>query len=335
MKHTSTLKYSLVLLLGVAQSMAVAGQQSTNRWSVSARSGFNIKADFNYGVSPAAGIPQLTPNGDPFNYDDGYVLTDISGSAGGQTWYWGYDDAAQVVGNEILMSSTTFGGTSGDQEMNGEIPFVGAELLYSRALEFNDDWIFGFDFAISFLPFEFEDRSSFSTETTTTTDRFGFTGGTLPPGAPYQGTFNGPGFLIDAAPSSSSTVVVPGAAVIGRSELNGTLWGLRIGPYMEFPLGENFSVHCSGGLSLGWLDVDVDWRTTGGSAASGSGSDSEMLSGAFLGADILWFFAESWSLTAGAEFEYLNDWEGSFGGNTVRLDFTRSLYATLGISRSF
>lgn len=33
--------------------------------------------------------------------------------------------------------------------------------------------------------------------------------------------------------------------------------------------------------------------------------------------------------------EYPSDWEGSFGGNTARLDFTRTLYLNLGLQYEF
>ncbi len=342
MKNTHTVKISLLLLLGLAQTTVHAGEHSTNRFSVSARAGFNIKSDFRYSATTFAGASDTTPNGDAYNYDDGYVLTDVSGNAGGMTWYWGYDDsAAQVdtLNDEIVMTRTDNIADSGKNDMDGSTPFVGAEMLFSHEFERSEDWRFGFDIAASFMPLDFEDDSQFMTTDATTTDRFAFTGGTTPPtatpGTPYQGTFNGPGFLIGSTPASSSTVTAPGAAVNVKSELDGTLWGLRIGPYMEFPLSDSLLLHCSGGLSLGWLDVDVDWQATGAISETGGGRNSANLSGMYLGADLLWLVTENWHLTAGAEFEYLNDWEGDFGAGTASLDFTRTLYATLGIARDF
>src|SRR5882672_7958373 len=74
---------------------------STNRVTLSVRYGFNVSGKFKgIGSSFAPGAPlaggRRTPRGDNYNYDNGYVLTDISGNAGGQTWYWGYDSASQV-----------------------------------------------------------------------------------------------------------------------------------------------------------------------------------------------------------------------------------------------
>ena len=335
MKTTYKTKYSILLLLGLIHSVAFAGAHATNRLSVAARVGFNIKAKVDYAAGSGGAAPRFTPDGDLYNYDDGYVLTDVSGSAGGVTTYWGYDDAAQDNGSEILMIRTSTVESSGPSSMDADDPQIGAEVTYSHELEVEKNWRFGFDFAASFQPLKYEDKSSFAPQTSTTTDTYGYAG-VAPPAAPYQGTFNGPGFLLSSTPSSSSTTPgIPGAVINGKSELDGTLWAVRIGPYMEFPLGDNLALHCAGGLSLAWLDVDVDWSTTGGATANGGGTDSETLSGAFLGADLFWSVTEKWSAAVGVEFEYLNDWEGNFGGSTVQLDFTRSLYATLGISREF
>ena len=79
-----------------------------NHFSFSARAGFNITGRFkNLGALTLTPSTRLTPNGDPYNYDNGYVLTDVSGNAGGQTWYWGYDGPGQISGNTILMSRST------------------------------------------------------------------------------------------------------------------------------------------------------------------------------------------------------------------------------------
>src|SRR5690348_15347737 len=84
-----------------ASATAQAQQDVTNRLTFSGRVGFNISARFK-GISapPPTASGRRTPNGDPYNYDDGYVLTDVSGNLGDQTYYWGYDDSSrQISGN--------------------------------------------------------------------------------------------------------------------------------------------------------------------------------------------------------------------------------------------
>src|SRR5690242_12453854 len=110
----------IAILLGVLLLLpgVVRGDDATNRLTFSARIGFNISARFNgvAGAAPLRAAPRLTPNGDPYNYDNGYVLTDVSGNFGGETWYWGYDStAAQVSGNSISFnrSASSAAGNSG------------------------------------------------------------------------------------------------------------------------------------------------------------------------------------------------------------------------------
>src|SRR6266699_1485286 len=72
-----------------------------NRLSLSARFGFNISGKFkgigNGLFTVPAPNPRRTLDGDAYNYDDGYVLTDSSGNFGGETRYWGYDDSASQI----------------------------------------------------------------------------------------------------------------------------------------------------------------------------------------------------------------------------------------------
>src|SRR5436190_316861 len=110
------MKTNRFIWVGVAAMMSLsaahAAETVTNRLSASVRFGLNISAKFrgNVGTVPP-GAPRTTPDGNPYNYDDGYVLPDVSGGAGGQTWNWGYDNSAsQISGggafpaNTILMS---------------------------------------------------------------------------------------------------------------------------------------------------------------------------------------------------------------------------------------
>ena len=62
-----------------------------NRLSLSARFGFNISGRFkdigNRLFTVPAPNPRRTLDGDPYNYDDGYMLTDTSGSLDSLTSY--------------------------------------------------------------------------------------------------------------------------------------------------------------------------------------------------------------------------------------------------------
>src|SRR6185436_7145750 len=104
----------------------------------------------------------------PYNYDDGYVLTDSSGNAGGQTWYWGYDNSAGQISdgttfpaNTILLSRATTDGSFASPEMDGD-PQVGVEITYNRHLFSRQRINFGLEFGGNYLNIGIHDRSSFS-----------------------------------------------------------------------------------------------------------------------------------------------------------------------------
>src|ERR1051326_9177978 len=75
-----------------------------NRFSFDARFGFNIKSRFkDLGRLSLRPNTRKTPDGDSYNYDDGYVHQDVSGNYGGQTWNWGYDRPGQISGDTFQM----------------------------------------------------------------------------------------------------------------------------------------------------------------------------------------------------------------------------------------
>src|SRR5450756_336258 len=155
------------LLLATAVSAEQDAQtylNSTNRVTLSLRLGFNISGKFKgVGTTFAPGAPlantRFTPQGDKYNYDDGYVLADASGSKDGLTWYWGYDNASQVNAsgaNSIDFHRTDAVGLPGDRS-NNDSPYLGAELAYNYELGKND-WrhlYYGIEAAVNFMPVSF------------------------------------------------------------------------------------------------------------------------------------------------------------------------------------
>src|SRR5947207_1223367 len=86
---------STTLTLAAASPFALHGAdfpEDPNRLSLGPRFGMNFKAAF--GNSPAVN-PGLAAAGADHTYNDGYVLRDISGNAGGLTWNWGYQNSSQ------------------------------------------------------------------------------------------------------------------------------------------------------------------------------------------------------------------------------------------------
>lgn len=338
-------RFNLVVLTAAMFTLAAGAQDiATNRLSFSGRFGFNISARFkNITVAPITepNSPRSTPsqpgrpNGDPYNYDDGYVLTDVSGNYGGETWYWGYDNSgSQISGNTILLSrtTTTAGGASESFDDN---PSLGGELTYNRLLGVKDDARFGVEMAVNYLNLSLRANNTFASATRVT-DAYPFTPGTTPPDTatgPYQGSFEGPGFVIGDTPVSSSTVVVTGT---DRRQLDANLWGIRLGPYLEVPLGEPMNLSISGGLAVGLMDASASWaQTTGSSTLSGSGSDFGVLWGGYVSATVTWYLSDNWSLAGGAQYQTLGEYQHSFGGRTAVVDLSKSWFVTLGLSYNF
>lgn len=348
-------RYNLVVLaVALFTTAASADEIATNRLSLSGRLGFNISARFKgVTVAPvgAPASPRSTPSqpgrpdGDPYNYDDGYVLTDVSDNYGGQTWYWGYDNSAsQISGNTILLSRTTTTAGGGATDSFDDDPQLGAELTYNRFLGTWGDARYGLEAAVNYLNLSLRANDTFSASATRVTDAYSFTPGTTPPNAtppntvpgPYQGSFEGPGFVIGDTPVSSSTVVVTGAAVTDKRHFDANLWGLRLGPYLELPLGGPMNLSISGGLAVGLMDAEASWsQRSGSSTLSGSGDDWDVLWGGYASATVTWALSERWSLAGGAQFQTLTDYEHSFGGREVEVNLGNCWFVTFGLTYTF
>jgi hypothetical protein len=335
--------YFAAVFVALAGGPARAQDQVTNRFTFSARLGLNISAkfkDLTLTLAPAAG--RTTPDGAAYNYDDGYVLTDVSGNFGGQTWNWGYDDSAsQISGNTILLSRSTPATADFPSRSSSSDPNYGGELTYNRLLGVINEAAYGFEVAGSYLDIALRDNRTFSSQATRLVDAYPFTPGTTPPAAtpalPYQGTFNGPGFVIGATKTNSTTTVSPGPTATDRRRFDADLWGFHLGPYLEVPLGDNFSLALSGGLAVGLLESEASWaaQIAGGPSLSGSGRHESVLWGGYVGANLLWRWSEHWSAVGGVQYQNLGTYRHSYGGREVELDLRKSLFVSLGLGYDF
>lgn len=307
-----------------------------NRFSLHARFGFNIKARFQSAATgPRTAVGNPTAGVD-HNYDDGYVRVDRTANNGGVTWYWGYENPAQVVGNTIEFHSlaSTGNGQTGDVDSD---PQYGAELVYQRQLgTIGDDLRWGLEAGLGWSPISISDRGALPGGVTQITDAYAFAPGTTPPAAPYAGSFNGPGFLLFDAPTRSSAPLAS-SSLGGSREFDADLFSLRLGPSLEIPLGRHAMLGLSGGLALGQLQADYRWHQTlaGQDAGSGSGSDSDFLVGVYAGLSCLWAFDQHWSAHLGAQIQSLGEYSHSFEGAKVSLDLSQMVWVSVGLGYSF
>ena len=315
---------------------------STNRLTVSLRFGLNITGKFK-GIGSSLN-PANAPA--PGKYADGYVLTDVSGNFGGQTWNWGYQNASQVGAsgaNSIDFHNYTASGfpksSSGDDS-----PYIGCEVTYDYEIGVKEDWhhlAYGIEAAANYMPISFNTSSSYNGAINEQTDTYGYTSGTTPPGAPYAGSYDGPGFVINVPRIGTATTVIPGATLVSHQNFYANLWGFRLGPYVEAPVTEKLSLHASGGFALGMLDADASWTETltvpgnGSTTTRGSGKNFEVLCGFYAGLDAIYHFNEKWGVDVGAQFQDLGTYDHNFGGRTAQLDLSQSIFIQAGVSYSF
>jgi hypothetical protein len=317
-----------------------------NRFSFDGRFGFNISAKFKRAgsLSPTA-PPRTTPDGNRYNYDDGYVLTDVSGNAGDQTWNWGYDQPGQIAGNTILMHRSTVAADAPSATgVGGDNPQCGFEFTYDRELGSRDKLHYGLEAAVNYMNLSLKDNSAFSVNVSRLTDAYPFTPGTTPPLTPpsYQGSFEGPGFVLGATPVGSTTALIPGGAtIVDQRNYDADIWGLRLGPYAEYPLSQNIDLWFSGGLAVALLDGTASWKETASIAGeatevgSGGGSDLGLLCGGYLSAKVSWQLSKRWSAEGGVQYQYLGTYEHNFGGQVMQLDLSKSVFITIGLGYSF
>jgi hypothetical protein len=328
----------------VARAEDEVYSDSTNRLTLSLQFGLNINASFK-GIGG-----RLNPSATlPGHYDNGYVLTDISGNAGGQTWYWGYDNSSQLntANNTITFDRTTVGaGGTPSASADDSAATPGFELDYNRQLGAQAGWHnlrYGLDSAANFVPISINNNNAFSAIASKQTEIYSYTPGTTPPSAPYQGSYQGPGFVINVPGSPGATTLYPNSTVASQDDFEASLWGFQLGPYVELPLGkkQQFLLSLAGGLALGLLDAKESWKQTANIPGQGpvfsTGSDNAfaMLWGWYVGANVDCQFNEHWGVASGVQFQDLGTYDHSFGGRQVSLDLSQSVLVLVGVSYNF
>jgi hypothetical protein len=321
---------STTLTLASLSPFAVRGQdmpENPNRFSFGPTFGINFKADFYNNVNPGPAT-----GGANHLYNDGYVLVDSSGNAGGFTTYWGYQNASQVSGVTMNFHAIQNGSSSSVTDD----PQYGAEFIYQRVIGnlpfMSGDW--GLEAGFGFTKLDL--RENLGGTVPVTADAYQLNGPA--PGPGYNGTFSGPGSLLSDTP----TRTVTSATLTGYQKLSGQLFSLRVGPFAEFKFNDKLSVAASVGLTLAPAMVDYDFSENavlaGGAGtlvSSGHSSTTKLLYGPYVGAMLRYDFNKCWGVYVGARFQNLTDLNQSAGGRTARLDPAATIYATAGVTWKF
>ena len=297
-------------------------------------------------------------------YNDGFVNVDGTGSIRGDTWFWGYDSAAQQQGDTLVFSATgnrsdfsqnyTFAGDF-NREENLDVFSPQIDLL----LEPPSHLRLPFDnFLVSFWAFSTDTNNQFSNFSGTQTredyrldftDRYDISAITPLIGAPYTGTSGGPGPLISNLPFDRSEidVLIGGdAATISNSvttslDLDG--YSLALGPTWRGKINSCWSWQASAGVSLNvfrWSASETEtlnYSVLGGSTTqlrqwrtSNSGTDFRI--GVYTKGEIIRQINDAWFIKGFAQAEMADSIEMEVGDSVY--EFQPRGFA-LGLSAGF
>src|SRR5258708_9472304 len=231
--------------------------ETLNKISLSYRMGLNITVDFKRLGGFAISDPgPATGSAVDRTYDNGsYNKVDKFNNALGYTHYWGYENANQLqqvpgLGTVMVMEATT-SPNNGVSPGHQNDPQHGLELSYSRQLYRDNKYRFGLEAAFGWTTLDIDDSQAVHTTVDHIVDEFVVPGGVnVVPAAPYSGTFQGPGPVLESFPTNRITTITPhDALVTGRRTVNSDIYTLRPGPYIQMPVYKKLSLTLSGGLT--------------------------------------------------------------------------------------
>jgi len=319
-----------------------------NQFRVSARLGYNISAHLqNVGVSAAQTFPQPPPPNDPtkhfvsatgVTYLDGYVGIDESGNAPGpgnepRSFYWGYANANQIMGGNLLLSHSSSGALFEDFKND---PQAGLEISYARQLgQRGDGSTYGLETSFTYTSLDLR-AHGIADPRILAVDAFPL-GGITPLSPPFTGHYE--------IPTLGGSPAIVASATTHRvnidSSFDAAIYGLRVGPYFEFPVSKRLSFALSGGFSLLLADTEfrirqsVDVASPGIPSGTFTDSDIGVLPGAYAAGRLSLMASDSVNVLTGLQYESTGRHSQSLAGKRVEIDFWNAIYWTFGVSYSF
>ncbi len=320
------------------QAQESAPDASDPNWfSFGPQFGLNINARFLHlgNVSPGSPGP-ATGGGVDRTYNNGFVKVDSSGNAGGQTWNWGYQNASQVQGSTLNFSSSS-AAINGTLNQNDD-PQPGFDLAYGRRLGTVLGGQWGVQAAFDFTTISIDDHQPVSGSGTTVSDSYSL-GAVVPPPAPYAGSFNGPGPLLNDSPTR--TTASETVSISGSRTLDAQIYAFRAGSYYEFQFGQHWSGRRGGGLAGGLADTRYSYNETitfpGGTSFNnaGSGQGVSVQAGGYLQGELLYALTPVTSLFASVQYENLGTISQNAGNEQAQLDMSSTINVLFGVQFNF
>ena len=327
---------------GLALSSGTAQAQSdwTKRFRIGLVTALNIEAEFSlvgdFGVS---GVSPGQPGVGGLNhtYDDGQVLIDATGNAGGFTSNWGYQNASQY---DATAHTLTFHGTrsfdqSGSQSSVTDEPYFGLDLAYGGRLADIAAGVLGWEFGFAFVPLRLEDAAPQTVSAQRVEHRFS-TGGIVLPGAPYNGGASGIGPVIGDIATEAALSATTGQ-LTGSRLMEANLLDFRLGPNLQWHLGGRWAMSVAGGAVLRLVTGDYSFNeqivfASGGVANNAGGfGATEFVYGGYGEAMLYYRTEEAAEIFVGAQYVSTGDMTFSGEGREARLKLGNGLFFTAGV----
>ena len=296
-------------------------------------------------------------------YRDGYVrldggTLDPETDVYGITWYWGYESAGQYDGKSVSFALDAGGSTesfvasrAADIGFSDDLDALpGWEIGTALPVCSLSDVEFGMEASFRFFSDEssrFAGSSIIGRETSSSYSLVDVYDAPWPgfPDAPHQGQFDGPGYLLDARPSSRLSVAGPSSSTTWRAYSSGKAsleaFDLRIGPDFRWRPFSFFEVSASVQFALARasLDVSSESHVYAGSrlliSEGRSSSDDKWLPGAALGLSAGFILPRGWTLSATVARDWFNGRiKSSVGPFDVEAELGETTYS-VGFGREF
>jgi len=134
---------------------------------------------------------------------------------------------------------------------------------------------------------------------------------------------------------------------VADRDIDAHVFTLRLGPYVELPLNDKFSVFLNGGLTLGVGYTKFSYNETvtisdpaydvtlSSRRRRGAGSETDFLVGAYAGAGLSYALTKEINLFTSAQYQAAGHTTNREGGKEAILDLGQSIIVAFGVSYSF
>jgi len=313
----------------------------TKHFRIGALVGFNFKADFTIGGTfSVSGNPGPTGvRAANHEYDDGFVRVDASGNDQDSTWYWGYENASQVIGQRLYFHSASSFQASESSSANsgGE---VGFDSAYGGRIGRLWGGTAGWECGFGLMPINIKSTQSTGASVVQTVHWYDLSALNSVPTAPYEGSYEGPSTkLNDLATAEPAGPAVPGT-LTGSQTLDVMLYNFRLGPTLQWELHRRIAVAVSAGAAFGIVSGDLKYNQTlqfGGTTAnlSGETGDTEFVYGGYVAGTFLFHAVKNGDVYLGFQYMPMSSATFSGDGREGKLDLTGGLYFSAGINWPF